>query len=266
MARRDLGRWAIVTGASSGIGAALARALTAAGCACVLVARRRAALEEVAASLPPARALVWPADVSSPESGPELAAALAERGIEPDLLVLNAGFGIYGALVEADPARLGALVDTNCRSPLLWTRTFLPGMLQRNRGGILLVASTGGLVPMPYYASYGASKAFVVSLGRSLATELRGSGVGVLTLCPGPVHTGFFAVAEAPGPLGSPQGAVQTPQQVAAEAIAAWRGGQTLHTCGATNRLAMTAGRLLPPDWVDAVARRVLRPKRRGQS
>ena len=264
MAKRDLGRWAIVTGASSGIGAALARALGAAGCACVLVARRRAALEEVAASLPPARALVWPADVSTLESSAELATALAERGIEPDLLALNAGFGIYGALAEAEPARLAALVDTNCRSPLLWARTFLPGMLQRGRGGILLVASTGGLVPMPYYASYGASKAFIVSLGRALAAEVSGSGVGVLTLCPGPVHTGFFAVAEAPGPLGSPQAAVQTPEQVAAEALAAWRAGRSQHTCGASNRLAMTAGHLLPPAWIDRVARRVLRPTRKG--
>ncbi len=264
MARRDLGRWAIVTGASSGIGAALARALGAAGCACVLVARRRDALEAVAASLPPARSLVWPADVSVHESGSELAAALVERGIEPDLLVLNAGFGIYGPLAEADPARLGALVDTNCRSPLLWARTFLPGMLQRGRGGIVLVASTGGLVPMPYYASYGASKAFVVSLGRALAAEAAGSGVGVLTLCPGPAHTGFFAVADAPGPLGSPQAAVQTPEQVAAETLTAWRAGRSLHICGATNRLAMSAGRLLPPTWLDRAARRVLQPKRRG--
>jgi short-subunit dehydrogenase len=258
-------RCAVVTGASSGIGAALARALSARGAHCLLVGRRADRLQALAGELSGSgagtEAVVC--DVTAADSAGAALAALERRGLEADLLVQSAGFGVYGPLAESPPDRLGSLVDVNCRALLVWARAFLPGMLARRRGGLIFVASTAAFVPMPYYAAYGASKAFAVGLGRSLSAELAGSGVRVLTVCPGPVQTEFFSVAGAPGPLGRPGGGADTPERVAAETLAAWDAGRRVHVVGARNRALVLAARWAPAPALDAAARRTLRPRRR---
>jgi uncharacterized protein len=189
---------AIVTGASSGIGAEMARELARRGHGLTLVARREDRLLVLAAELAEAyavRAEVIAADLSDADSRGDLPAQLASRGLTADILVNNAGFTTMGHVSNADRAAELALVRTNVEAVVDLCDLFIPGMVTRHRGAVLNTASTAAFQPLPGQASYGASKAFVLSYGRALAAELRGSGVTVTTLCPGPVETGFAEVA-----------------------------------------------------------------------
>jgi len=184
---------ALVTGASSGIGAALARRLHAEGVSrIVLLARRRDRLEALAAELPGAE--VIEADLCTDEGVARAMAAL--DGV--DLLVNNAGAGLYGAFAEADPARLEAMLRLNCLAPLRLTRHALPGMVARGQGAVVNISSGMALQPAPYFATYAASKAFVLSWSEALYEELRGQGVHVLAVCPGVTPTEFDQVAGFP--------------------------------------------------------------------
>ena len=188
------GRTALVTGASGGLGAEMARQLGAAGARVLLVARTEAALAEVAADVRAAggeaRTLV--ADLEAPDA----AAALVARLGEPvDVLVANAGFGVRAAFAETDPAAVRGMVMLNVHALTDLTRLLLPAMLSARRGGVLTVASTAAFVPAPTFAVYAATKAYVLSLTDALHAEVSGSGVHVTCLCPGPVPTGFGARA-----------------------------------------------------------------------
>jgi short-subunit dehydrogenase len=189
---------AIVTGASSGIGKEMALELARRGHGLTLVARREDRLLALAAELSASyavRAEVIAADLSDADSRGELPAQLASRGLTADILVNNAGFTTMGRVSKADRAAELALVRTNVEAVVDLCDLFIPGMVTRHRGAVLNTASTAAFQPLPGQASYGASKAFVLSYGRALAAELRGSGVSVTTLCPGPVETGFAEVA-----------------------------------------------------------------------
>jgi hypothetical protein len=189
---------ALVTGASSGIGAEIARELARRGHGVTLVARREDRLKALAADLAGAhgvRTEVLAADLTDADSRAELPHRLDERGLIADVVVNNAGFTTMGPVQRADRARELALVRTNVEAVVDLCTLFVPGMATRHRGAVLNTASTAAFQPLPGQAGYGASKAFVLSYSRALGAELRGSGVTVTALCPGPVETGFAEVA-----------------------------------------------------------------------
>lgn len=186
----------LVTGASSGIGREIARQAVASCDTLVLVARRRERLEELAAELeelrPGVRAVVWPRDLAEDGVRAALPDEMAAEGIAVDWLVNNAGFGVAGRCDGISAERLQAMVEVNVVALHHLTRLFLPGMLERRRGGVLNVASTAAFQPLPWMATYGATKAFVLSFSEALWQELRGTGVHVTCLCPGRTATEFF--------------------------------------------------------------------------
>lgn len=184
----------VVTGASEGIGRELARAFAQEDAALVLIARRREPLEAVAAELGRTHAAgvhALPLDLTQPGAADELQRFLGGHGLYVDILVNNAAIGLGGAFADHDEADLLALVDLDVRALTLLMQRVLPDMCVRGRGGILNVASLGGYAAGPYQAAYYAAKAYVIMLTRAVAHEVRGQGVRVSVLAPGPVETRF---------------------------------------------------------------------------
>lgn len=190
-------RTAVVTGASSGIGAELARELACRGHGVTLVARRADKVTALAGELTGlgVRAEVLPADLSDPEQRASLPDRVAELDLTVDILVNNAGLSTLGRVSAADPANELNMIQVDVAAVVDLTTRFLPGMVERGRGGILNVASTAAFQPLPGQAGYAACKAFVLSYTRSLHGELAGTGVSATALCPGPVSTGFGEAA-----------------------------------------------------------------------
>ncbi len=186
---------AVVTGASGGIGAELARCFAAGGHDLVLTARRADELHTLAAELAGVTCHVLPLDLADPMARGELVAGLAARGLTADVLVANAGFGLYGPFADSDERRLLDLLQVNVTAVTHLVRLLLPGMVERKRGRILTVASVAAFQPGPLMAAYYASKAYVLSLSEALSYECRGTGVTVTCLCPGPTTTGFASAA-----------------------------------------------------------------------
>jgi short-subunit dehydrogenase len=183
---------ALVTGASSGIGEQFARKLAQRGYDLVLVARREDRLERLAAELS-AGTHVIAADLASEAA--DLPGKVAKLGVDVDVLVNNAGFGQRGHFVTSTPERAAEMVRVNCEAVVILTRAFVPAMLDHGRGGVITVASTAGMQPLPYEATYSASKAFAISFTEALHAELRGTGVKAMVVNPGPVPTEWQQVA-----------------------------------------------------------------------
>jgi uncharacterized protein len=183
---------ALVTGASSGIGEQFARQLSARGHELILVARRGDRLERIAGELGET-AHVLPCDLAT--EADSLGGRVAELGLDVDLLVNNAGFGTYGHFVDLDGRREAEEVRVNCEAVVALTHAFLPAMVKRGRGGVIVVASTAGMQPIPYEATYSATKAFALTFTEALHEELRGTGVRVLAVNPGPVPTEWQGIA-----------------------------------------------------------------------
>ena len=187
--------WAVVTGASAGIGMEFARAIAAHGVSQILVARRKERLEELAQALEKEHGIQCRCvaqDLAADRAVEHVVTAVGDTPV--GILVNNAGFGYGGHFETRDAERLANMVALNCSAPVLLSRAFLPQMLARKRGAIIMVSSVLGLVPGPFDAVYAATKAFDLSLGESLWAELRGTGVDVVTVCPGATETEFFAV------------------------------------------------------------------------
>ncbi|MFJ6723718.1 SDR family NAD(P)-dependent oxidoreductase [Streptomyces sp. NPDC091281] len=209
---------ALVTGAGTGIGAAIAQRLAARGQDLVLVARDAARLDAVAGQARRehgVEVLTVPLDLSLPDCPARLAQQLKEADVTVDLLVNNAGAAVTGAVGGTDPARLRASVDLNAAAVAELSALFLPAMLARGRGGIVNIASTAAYAPAPYNAAYAASKAFVLSFTRALWHETRGTGVRVVAVSPGAIETPMN-----PGPGRGKR----LPEQVADTVMAALRG------------------------------------------
>src|SRR5512144_962182 len=177
---------ALVTGASSGIGEQFARQLAERGYDLVLVARRADRLQKLAGELP-VTSHVLACDLGR-EAG-TLPGQVEELGVAVDLLVNNAGFGLRGPFLDSDAERDAEMVRVNCEAIVVLTRAFLPAMVERGRGGVITVASTAGMQPLPYESVYAATKAFALNFSDALHAELRDSGVRVLAVNPGPVPT-----------------------------------------------------------------------------
>lgn len=192
--KRASPKTALITGASGGIGFDLARIFAENGYDLVLVSRSREKLLELADHVRRMfgrEAHVLPKDLSEPFAPEEIYREIVRRRLEIDVLVNNAGYGILGPLAYTDKRDQLGLLQVNVVSLLHLTRLFLPGMLQRGRGRILNIASTAGFQPGPLMANYYASKAYVLSFSVALSQEVRGTGVSVSVLCPGPTPTGF---------------------------------------------------------------------------
>jgi short-subunit dehydrogenase len=242
---------ALITGASSGIGEALARGFAARGCPVVLVARSADKLQALATSLTAehgVKAWAVPCDLARPEGPAELAAAMKRARRPIDILVNNAGVLAYGEFVRQPAARQRALVELNVGALTQMLAHFLPPMVARGRGRVLNVASVASFQPVPTLATYAATKAYVLSLTEALAEELREHGVTVTALCPGITATHMLTdtqrrsreLQRLPGFL------VGSAEDVAAEGIEACLAGEVIRVPGALNQAAMLAGRATP--------------------
>ena len=254
------GSRALVTGASSGIGAVFARELVNRGASPVLVARSQDRLEALAAELRDHSGVsidVLACDLSEPGAGAALAAGLAERGVRVDVLVNNAGFGLFGQLHETDPARTAQQIQLNVVALTELTCAVLPQMRARDHGAIVNVASTAAFQPLPYMAVYGATKAYVLSFTEALWAETRGTGVRVTALCPGATDTAFFDTASEHASIGRRM----APEQVVAAAFTALERRRCSVIPGLRNRLLADAPRLTPRQTVVRISERTMRPK-----
>lgn len=225
---------ALITGASAGIGEEFARQLARRGSDLILVARRKDRLEKLAEEVP-TTAHVIECDLGSEAA--KLPDEVAKLGVEVDLLINNAGFGTRGRFLELDPEREAEIVRVNCEAIVTLTHAFLPAMVERRRGGLITVASTAGMQPLPYETTYGASKAFAISFMEALSMELRGTGVRCLVVNPGPVKTEWQQVA------GYDENTRTMPGMISAEECAA----DALHAYDRGKR-SVIPGRLFP--WV----------------
>jgi len=254
-------RRALVTGASSGIGEAFARALARRGTPLVLVARRADRLAQLAQELGgPVRCEVVALDLSRPDAGARLEAELTARGVEVDLLVNNAGAGLTGRFPELPLDRLLAMLDLNARAVVELTRRFLPGMIERRHGGVINVASTSAFQPVPFLAVYAASKAFVLSFTESLADELKGTGVVVQALCPGLTDSEFHHVAGTDRVAFTRTPSMRAEDVVARSLDALAKGGLRVIP-GWRDRLLLRVQSLVPGVVVRRVAGELFRPR-----
>ena len=250
---------ALVTGASSGIGEELARLFAADGADLVLVARREERLRRLATELEGAHGTasrIEPVDLSEPAEVAALCERLEAAGVSVDVLVNNAGFGARGGVAELDPGRQLQMLRLNVEALTSLTRALLPGMLERGRGGVLNVASVAGFQPGPFMAVYYASKAYVLSFSEALAEELRGSGVTVTALAPGPTVTEFESEAGLEGRLLFRLG----PMAAGPVARAGYRGlrrGRVLVVPGIGNKALAFSHRIFPRWMVRRVVRKL---------
>ena len=255
----------LITGASAGIGAALARVFAAHGHALVITARREAELARLAneiAAAGHARPRAMAADLGAPDGPSLLAQAMRAAGLEPSIVVNNAGFGLLGEAAELDRERQLAMIDLNIRALTELSLRWLES-IKKHRGGILNVASIAGFLPGPGMAVYHASKAYVVSFSEALHAELKADGVRVCALCPGPVATEFFARA------GLPHGYFPTylnrsAERVARQGYAGFMAGQRVVVPGLPNRIMTLLPRLLPRGLMLATMQR--RWQRKGRT
>jgi len=256
----------LITGASSGIGAALAWQFARAGHALVLVARREAqliALADEIAAAGHARPVVIAIDLAAPGATARLADELATRALEPAFVVNNAGFGMLGEAAMLNRAEQLAMIDLNVRVLTELSLRWLESV-KCHRGGILNVASLAGFLPGHGMAVYHASKAYVISFTEALHAELKASGVKVCALCPGPVMTGFYARAGLPREY-FPGYALRTPERVAREGFEGLMAGRRVVVPGRPNRIISLLPRLLPRRLALAMSRRRwTRAKRRS--
>lgn len=184
----------LITGASSGLGAELSRLFAGQGHDLILVSRRRERLERLKEEIlktSSCKVLVVEADLSRPEAASYIYQTVQRHGRTVDILINNAGFGVYGEFLHSDFSKILEMYQVNVLAALHLIRLFLPGMVARNRGQLVNIASMGAFFPGPLMAAYFAAKADILSLTRALAFELRGSAIVFTTVCPGPFKSGF---------------------------------------------------------------------------
>jgi len=263
-------RCALITGASSGLGAEFARQLAPVCRVMILVARRVDLLDELATELavasPEVRVYCFKADLTKSEDIDQLFGSIDSLALVPDLLVNNAGMGDYGEFSSSDWSKVNLMMQLNMVALTRLAHQFLPGMISNGTGAMLNVSSLAGNLPIPDFAVYAATKAYVTSFSEALRIELLDHGINVLALCPGPVHTGFGAVAqrrEAGNVTPGGEFVYVSAQQVVAEGIAAMQRGKARHYPAARMAVIATVIGLLP---IAAVRLMMSRRPRRGAS
>lgn len=252
-------RSALITGATGGIGLDLAECFARDRHNLVLVARRAAELEAVAARLAQHYAIsvqTIVADLSEARAADQVVADLARRDLQIDALVNNAGFAQYGAFVATDAEQELRMMQLNMVTLTRLTKLLLPAMIERRRGAILNVASTAAFMPGPLMAVYYATKAYVLSLSEALHEELRGTGVTVTALCPGPTRTGFQTRAQMQDSKLVRGRDIMDSQTVARLAYAGLRRGKALVIPGRMNQVQAALPRFVPRRFLPALVRR----------
>jgi short-subunit dehydrogenase len=258
-----VGKWALVTGASAGIGVALARELAAGGTNLVLTARRTERLRQLAQELSAAHKInveIVSADLAQTDAPQQIFAFVSAKQIEIELLINNAGFGAYGEFAKAEPQRLLEMVQVNCSAVVHLTRLYLPPMLDRKRGDVLIVASTASFQAVPFISTYAATKAFDLLFAEGLAEEVRPHGVRVCALCPGSTESEFHEVAGQAG-LVAAMRSREPADKVARVGLRALAAGKSYVIFGAGNYLGAHAQRLVPRRFVTRITAGMFRPK-----
>jgi uncharacterized protein len=254
------GKWALITGASAGIGVALAEELAGGESNLVLTARRKDRLEELAQRLEAKHKIktqIIVADLAQPEGPDKIYNFTSSQGIEIDLLINNAGFGAYGELPSVDVKRLLDMVQVNCSAVVHLTRLFLPGMVERKRGDVLILASTASFQAVPYISTYAATKAFDLLFAEGLAEEMRPHGIRVCALCPGSTESEFHVVAGQE----KFQRKAETAEKVARTGLRALAAGKSYVISGLGNYLGAQGERLVPRRMVTRIAGGLFKPK-----
>src|SRR6201998_314207 len=240
------GKWALVTGASAGIGVALARELATGGTNLVLTARRKDRLEQLAQELSAAhkiRTEVFAADLAQQDAPKQIFAFTLEKQIEIELLVNNAGFGAYGEFATVDTQRLLDMIQVNCSAVVHLTRLYVPQMLQRRHGDVLIVASTASFQAVPFISTYAATKAFDLLFAEGLAEEVRPYGIRVCALCPGSTESEFNEVAGQAGLVAAMKNR-ETAEKVARVGLHALADGKSYVISGMGNYFGVHSQRL----------------------
>jgi short-subunit dehydrogenase len=256
------GKWALVTGASAGIGMALAQELAAGGTHLVLTARRKDRLEELAHSLASknkVRAEVFVADLAEPSAPEKIFAFTKEKAIEIELLINNAGFGQYGEVPAVETKRLLDMVQVNCSAVVHLTRLYLPEMVARRRGDVLILASTASFQAVPYISTYAATKAFDLLFAEGLAEEMKPYGIRVCALCPGSTQSEFHAVSGQEKFMRK----AETAEKVARTGLKALAAGKSYVISGFGNYLGAHGERLVPRRLVTRIAAGMLKPAKK---
>jgi len=254
------GRHALVTGSSSGLGVDFARELARRGAGLTLVARREDRLRAVARELADTRGVevqVLVLDLNEADAPDRLLADTQARGRPVDVLVNNAGFGLYGRFSELDWGRERAMLELDMIVPVQLTKLFLPGMLERRSGWVLNIASIGAYQPSPLYASYSAAKSFILNFTEALAYELRGGGVLATALSPGIVATEFLKVSGQQATRYQRMAMMDSPT-VARQGIDAMLRGRPSLVPGRLNAASVWTSRLLPRRMSAALAHRLM--------
>jgi short-subunit dehydrogenase len=254
------GKWALVTGASAGIGVALAMELAAGGTHLVLTARRRDRLAQLSGKLKAAHGIqteIIVADLAQHDAPEKIYAFTREKGIAVDLLINNAGFGLYGELAQVKTQLLVDMVQVNCTAVVHLARLFLPDLIARRRGDILILASTASFQAVPYISTYAATKAFDLLFAEGLAEEMKPHGVRVCALCPGSTESEFHTVA---GQEGFTSKHAETAEKVARVGLQALAAGKSYVISGLGNYLAAHSQRLVPRRLVTRIAGNMFRP------
>ena len=253
-------KWALVTGASAGIGKALAEELARGGANLVLTARRKDRLEALADDLRARHKInaeVLVADLAQPAAPDEIFSFTQGKNLEISLLVNNAGFGQFGEFHTVMPERLLEMVQVNCGAVVHLTRLYLPGMVAKRRGDVLIVASTASFQAVPYISTYAATKVFDLFLAEGLAEEMKPYGVRVSALCPGTTASEFHEVAGHPA---RSKGRQQSAETVARNGLRALAAGKSYLISGVGNYLGAHSQRIVPRRIVTRIAAKIFRP------
>ncbi len=256
------GKWALVTGASAGIGVALAEELARGGTNLVLTARRRDRLEVLAQKLTAAHKIhteIFVADLSQPGAPEKIFQFTKAQGIEIELLINNAGFGAYGEFPTVETLKLTEMVQVNCAAVVHLTRLYLPEMVAREHGDVLMVASTASFQSVPYISTYAATKAFDLLFAEGLAEEMRPHGIRVCALCPGSTESEFAEVAGQKH-IAATRANRETAEKVARTGLRALAAGKSYVISGLANYLGVLGQRLVSRGFVARIAARMFRP------
>src|ERR1700720_1111134 len=258
------GKWALVTGASAGIGAALAEELARGGTHLVLTARRRERLEELAQKLEAAHKIqtkIFVADLTQPDAPETIFQFTKGQGIEIELLVNNAGFGAYGEFTTVEPRKLTDMVQVNCTAVVHLTRLYLPEMVALKHGDVLIVASTASFQSVPYISTYAATKAFDLLFAEGLAEEMKPYSVRVCALCPGSTESEFAEVAGQTH-IAATRANRETAEKVARTGLRALAAGKSYVISGLGNYLGVLGERLVPRRMVTRIAGGMFKPRK----
>lgn len=253
--------YALITGASSGIGEEFARQLAAQGWSLVLVARSQDQLEKVRSELMSAHmgidVVAIPLDLTVPGAPADLLQRTQATHLDVEVLINNAGVGAFSEFASLDLGRVRQMLDLNIVALVELTHLYMQPMLQRRRGGIINIASVAGFAPLPYSTVYAATKAFVKSFTEALFEEARQRGVHVMAVHPGTTETNFFRVAgESPF---SHRARMQTSVEVVRESLRAFERKKSAVVTGTSNRLLVVMMTLLPRRWVTSTVGKVMR-------